>query len=316
MQLQQLRTLKHVLEAESLTRAASQLSLTQPAVTKQLTGLEQELGVKLLWRKGRRVHATPAGELLYRYAVRITALADEAAESVRQLDRPGHGTVRIGAVSMLGTTVLPAVLAHFAHQNPAAQVRVAAGEVQENVDRVLAHEVDLAVVTVPVAHARIVSLPLQPDPVVLVASPAVAAPWPRPLPLQRVADLTVVSYQRPSRFRAFVDGMLERQGVFVHVGMEFDSHEGVRSMVRLGLGAAFMPRSVVEEDLREGALAMIPVDGLEPMTRITSLILPVDGNPTPAVLALLQSFRDLFTLSEESLPAWARRAAGAARGPL
>ena len=306
MQLQQLRTFTRVVETGSLTRAALQLALTQPAVTKQLLGLERDLDCKLLWRRGRRLHLTPAGELLYGYARRITTLVEQAEDAVANLDRPGHGTVRLGAVSMVSTTVLPRVLAHFGRHYPAVQVHVETGEVQDNVDRVLSHGVDLAVVTVPIMHPRIVSLPLAQDDVVLVAATATAARWPKPLPLARLADLSFVSYQAPSRFRSFVDGMLERQGMLLRVMMEFNTHEGVRSMVRLGLGAAFMPFSVVEEDVRAGALAVIPVVGLAPMSRVTSLILPVEGHANPALTALVESFGRLFPLEVGALPEWLR----------
>jgi len=306
MQIQQLRTFVMVVETGSFTRAATQLSLTQPAVTKQLSSLEQELDCKLLWRRARRVHMTPAGEVLYRYARRITALVDEASEAVVNLKRPGHGTVRLGTVSMVGTTVLPRVLAQFGQQYPGVQVRVQIGEIQENVDRVLSHDVDLAVVTVPVTHPRIASLPLEEDPVVLVAAPATAARWREPMSLSQLADLHFVSYQTPSRFRAYVDGMLERQGVFVNVVMEFNTHEGVRSMVRLGLGAAFMPRSAVEEDVRAGALSVMTVAGLAPMGRTTSLILSTEGHQNPALGAMLDCFARLFPIDREELPAWAR----------
>ncbi len=314
MQLQHLRTFTRVVETGSLTRAALQLALTQPAVTKQLSGLEQELDCKLLWRRGRRLHLTPAGELLYGYARRITALADQAVDAVANLDRPGHGTVRLGAVSMVSTTVLPRVLAYFGRHYPAVQVHVETGEVQDNVDRVLSHGVDLAVVTVPVVHPRIVSLPLTEDDVVLVAAPATAARWPKPLPLARLADLSFVSYQTPSRFRSFVDGILEPQGILLRVMMEFNTHEGVRSMVRLGLGAAFMPRSVVEEDVRGGTLAVIPVADLAPMSRVTSLILPVEGHANPALAALLDSFGRLFPLAADALPVWVRGQTRPVRG--
>lgn len=306
MQLHQLKTFVQVVETGSLTRAARQLALTQPAVTKQLAVLEQELDCQLVWRRGRRLHLTPAGELLYGYARRITALVDQAAEAVANLERPGHGTVRLGAVSMVSTTVLPRVLAYFGRHYPAVQVHVETGEVQDSVDRVLAHDVDLAVVTVPIVHPRLVSLPLAEDRVVLVAAPALASRWPKPLPLARLADLGFISYQTPSRFRSFVDGMLERQGVLLRVKMEFNSHEGVRSMVRLGLGAAFMPHSVVEEDVRAGTLAVIRVDQLAPMTRVTSLILPVEGHGHPALAALVDSFAHLFPIAADALPPWVR----------
>jgi DNA-binding transcriptional LysR family regulator len=282
------------------------LGLTQPAVTKQLNQLEQELGVKLLRRQGRGVRLTPAGEVLYHYARRINHLVEQAAEAVHALYQPGQGEVRIGAVSTVGLSVLPTVLARFSARYPLVKVRVQILEIQDNVDRLLQGDLELALVTVPVAHPQIVSLPLYADPVVLVASPDTAARLPSPLTADRVSGLDQISYQAPSRFRSFVDGMLEQHGILPRVIMEFNSHEAIKAMVELGLGVAFMPRSVVETDLAAGRLAALTVEGLPPMTRITSLLLPTDGHATPSLQHLVETLLTLYPVPYESLPAWIR----------
>ena len=306
MQLQHLRTLVRVVDAGGLTRAAEQLGLTQPAVTKQLNQLERELAVKLLRRQGRGVRLTPAGEVLYHYARRLIHLAEQAEDAVHALYEPGHGEVRLGAVSTVGLTALPTVLARFSARYPLVKVRVQMAEIQENVDRLLQGDLELALVTVPVAHPQIVSLPLYPDPVVLVASPETAARLRLPLPPDVVSSLDQISYQAPSRFRSFVDGMLEQHGILPRVIMEFNSHEAIRAMVELGLGVAFMPRSVVRADLEAGRLAVLPVEGLAPMVRVTSLLLPVDGHPTPSLSHMVETLGSLWPIARESLPAWIR----------
>lgn len=306
MQLQQLAALVRVVDAGGFTRAAEQLGLTQPAVTKQIRQLERELAVPLLKRQRRRVRLTPAGEVLYHYARRIDRLVGEAVQAVASLNAPGHGEVRLGAVSTVGLTALPTVLARFSRQYPDIRVRVQIAEIQENVDHLLAGDLELALVTVPVAHPQIVSVPLYPDPVVLVASPERAARLPHPLPADVLSGLDQISYQAPSRFRQFVDGMLEQHGILPRVIMEFNSHEAVRAMVELGLGVAFMPRSVVAQDVEAGRLTILTVDGLTPMVRVTSLLLLAHGQRTAAMAHFLDTLAELFPLPHEQLPAWVR----------
>lgn len=309
MQLQHLKTFVRVVDTGGVTRAAEQLSLTQPAVTRQLASLEADVGVQLLWRRRRQLRLTPAGELLYSYARRINSLADEAWQAVHNLHQAGQGEVSLGAVSTLGLTVLPRILAHFSARYAGVKVRVQMGEIQDNVDRVLRGDLELALVTMPVAHPQIVSLPLFRDPVRLVAAPTTAARLPVRLTAHDLAGLDLISYQAPSRFRSFVDGMLEQYGVLPRVLMEFNSHEAIKSMVELGLGVAWMPESVVEEDLQSGRLQTLNVDGMEEMARVTSLILPAHGHSTPSLQFLLASFIELFAVDPRELPLWVQPAA-------
>jgi DNA-binding transcriptional LysR family regulator len=313
MQLQHLRTFVRVVDAGGVTRAAEQLALTQPAVTKQLGALERDVGAPLLWRQRRRLRLTPAGELLYAYARRIINLADQAEQAVRTLHQEGHGEVRLGAVSTVGLTVLPRILAHFSGRHPAVRVRVVMGEIHENLERLLRGDLEVAVLTMPVAHPRVASVPLFHDPVRLVAAPQTARKLPKPLSLTDLASLDHISYQTPSRFRAYVDGMLEQHGVLPRVLMEFNSHEAVKSIVALGLGVAWMPESVVADDVAQGRLEVLEVRGMAEMVRITSLAVPTDGHPTPPLTALLETFRDLFGLSWDDFPLWARPTGGPAR---
>jgi DNA-binding transcriptional LysR family regulator len=306
MQLPHLRTLVRVVDAGGVTKAADQLGLTQPAVTKQLNRLAEDVGAALVWRQGRGLRLTAAGEVLYTYARRIIKLADEAEDAVHALYRPGTGEVRVAAVSTVALTALPEILVRFSRRYPAVRVHVTIGEIQDNVDRLLSGDAALALVTVPVAHPQIVSLPLYADSVVLVASPDRAATLAVPVTGETLSSLDQISYQAPSRFRAFVDGMLEQHGVLPRVIMEFNSHDAVRQMVELGLGVAFMPESVVRRDVAEGRLAVLPVEGLEPMTRLTSLLLPETGHATPSLVQLVDTLSGLYNLPRSTWPGWLR----------
>lgn len=306
MQLQQLRSFVKVVDAGGLTRAAEQMAITQPAVTRQVAQLEAELGTRLIVRRGRRLQLTASGEVLYHYARRIGALVDDAAEAVRAVESPGRGVVRVGAVSTLGLTVLPSILARFAARYTAMRVRVRLGDVDENIAWLLAGEMDAAVVTMPVTHGKLVCLPLFRDPVHLVATPNLARLWPRPLPLAALSQLDFISYQAPSRFRTFVDSVLEQHGVLPRVLMEFNSQEAVRAMVLLGLGAAFMPQSVAGDDVAAGRLVVVPVEELGPLSRVASLLLLAEGHATAGLRAFAEMVGSLYAPPAESWPGWLR----------
>lgn len=279
MLLQQLITFCRVVEAGSFTRAAELLNLTQPAVTRQVAALEAELGEPLLDRQGRHFRLTAAGEIVYEHARRVVAVVDSARRQVEALSSPEQGQVSIACVTTTGLFTLPSLLAAFSRQYPAVRIRVWSGKIAAVMDRVLDGESDLGLVTMPVTHPRLESVPLFRDRVVLVASPPQAARLPSPLTLAHLAELDMIAYQAPSRFRTLIEAHLETVGVYPRVAMEFDSHEAVKTMVLLGYGVAMVPESTVRAELDSGALIELRVEGLPPLHRITSMLLRRNAAP-------------------------------------
>ncbi len=302
--LSHLKTFVRIVDAGSLTKAAEQLSLTQPAVTKQLAALEEEFHTQLLIRQGRRMRLTATGEVLYHYAKRIQALSAQAFEAIAEVERPGQGEINVGAVSTVAVFSLPSVLTIFIQNFPKLQLRVHIGEIQDALDGVIRQNLAVGLVTIPIIHPQIDSVPLFQDPVRLVASPEKARNLPGRLSLSELSHMDFISYQTPSRFRSFMDGMLEQRGIIPHVLMEFNSHDLVKSMVKVGLGVAFMPNSVAAEDLANNTLAVIDVPDLPPLARTTSLILSKDPPRTGSLMALLTTFFDHYQVEARLWPEW------------
>lgn len=273
MLLQQLITFSRVVEAGSLTRAGELLNLSQPAVTRQIAALEEEFGGPLLERHGRTLKLTPAGNVVLRHARRVIQALAQCREEVVGLAHPARGEVSIAAVTTVGLFTLPALLRSFSGQYPDVRFRIWSGRINGVLDHVLEGDADLGLVTMPVTHARIDSIPLFADPVVLVAAPDLAGSLPDPLPLARLAELQMISYQAPSRFRTVVEAHLEEAGLYPEVTMEFDSHEAVKTMVEMGYGVAMVPRSAVMGELEAGRLVTLQVEGLPEISRTTCMLL-------------------------------------------
>lgn len=298
MVLQQLLTFCRVVEEGGVTRAARSLNLTQPTVSKQIRQLEEACGLPLLVRRGRGIRLTPAGEVLYTYARRIVATVKECESVLQSMATPGRGHVHVGCVTTVGLFTLPEILAEFRRLYPEVRLQVRTGQIQETVDRVLHGEVDVGLITVPVSHPEVVCEPLFEDEVVLVASPGQAQALPDPLPLPMLGVLEMIGYQAPSRFRSYVDGVLAQHGIHLRLVMEFDSHEAVKTMVGLGFGAAFVPRSAVRRELQEGTLVVLRVQDLPRIQRTTSLILPRRARLSPAVARFVAVVRARYARGE------------------
>lgn len=300
MILQHLITFCRVVETGGFSRAGELVGLSQPAVTRQVAALEADLGTPLLDRSSRQFRLTPAGELVYERARRLAAGVSELKEAVADVVDHDRGRVTIGAVTTVGVGILPPILSEFAERYPAVRVMVKAGRTAETLERVLQGEIDMAITPTPVTHPRLKSIPLCPDPVELVCSPEMKAQLPDPLPLEQLSQVSMISFQSPSRFRTFIDAILEQHGLYPNITMEFDSHEAVRLMVERGFGVAMVPRSAVEDDLNQGRLVHLAVAGLPPITRTTSLLVKKESDSqSPAALNLIKMILAHFGVSDK-----------------
>lgn len=283
MLLQQLITFARVVDLGSFTRAGELLNLSQPAVTRQVAALEREFGVALVERAGRHLVVTPAGQIVHEHARSIESLVERAREDVSSLSHPEQGQVSVAAVTTVGLSTLPSLLAGFRHRFPAVRFRLWSGRTDGVLDRLLGGQADVGLASAVVAHPRLDCVPLFEDPVVLIAAPAVAESLPDPIPLESLPNLDMILYEAPSRFRTLVDAAFEQAGAYPTVAMEFDSHEAVRSAALAGWGVAMMPLEGVQADIADGSLVRLRVDGLQTINRTICLVRRRGAPPVPSV---------------------------------
>ncbi|WP_309712416.1 LysR substrate-binding domain-containing protein, partial [Armatimonas sp.] len=147
MELRQLEAFVTVARRASFTRAAEELHLTQPAVTRQIAALESELGALLFDRLGKSIQLTGAGETLLGYAEHILRLNDEAHEALSELAAGRAGRIAIGAASTLATYVLPPLLTQFRQEHPGIELSLRTGLSARVRELVLSGVVDIGLVT-------------------------------------------------------------------------------------------------------------------------------------------------------------------------
>lgn len=158
MELHHLRYFEAVARLGNVTRAAQELHIAQPSLSKQIQALEGELGTQLFDRVGRRIELTDAGRLLLPYVRRVLREVEAARAALRERADLTSGHVAIGAPPTIGARLLPDALAEFnsLHQNIELELHEAGSG--PLVRQLLAGEVDLAVVPVPQAHTAAIDL--------------------------------------------------------------------------------------------------------------------------------------------------------------
>lgn len=300
MLLQDLRALCAVIDEGSFTRAAERLSLTQPAVTKQVQRLEEELNKTLIDRSHREPVLTEAGDIVYAHAKRMLKQVLQCESALEALETQGQGHLSIGAVPSIVLFSLPRILGPYRLNCPRVTLHVLTGLNHEILNKVLHNDVDIGMCTVPLSHEQVCTLPLFYDRVVLIAAPGSSWSKSGRISATELSQLPMIGYQRGSRFRNFVDASFESAGISPNIVMEFDSHEAIKVMVRLGYGVAMVPFSSMEADLAAGVLACVEVDGLGEIGRTTSLLFRYDHPKAAAFEAFLAQAAEVFPHDERA----------------
>lgn len=270
-----LASLLAVQSTGSVTAAAQVRHLTQPALSRQLQRLARALGVPLLQRTGRGVRLTAAGEALAAFARRQVDAWEGLCEGLRSGALP---PLRLGCGSTLAVSLLPAALTHLRRAQPRLTVRVLAGDSGLTATRLLAGDLDAGLVTTAAADARLLALAVAQDPVLVVAPPD----GPARLRLVDLAAAPLCLYARGTGFRAFVDELFARAGLWPQPVAEVDSLDAVRALVGAGLGLSLLPASVAAPGLAAGALRRVEVPDLPPAARTITLLRRADLPPHPA----------------------------------
>ncbi len=241
-----LRSLLAVADAGTITEAAETGALSQSALSRRLQQLERDLGVDLFVRLHHGVELTEAGREVVAESRRLVERYDELRHRLAGYAGLERGTVRVGGGATATTYLLPSSIAAFQDAHPAIRFRVTEAGSEPVARAVAAGDLDLAIVTRPVADDGVELSDLVEDEIVLVARSD------HPLARRRVvrpADLhgaALVAFESRSAIRRLIDGALLAAGVRVDVVMELRSIASMLRMVEKTGSLAFVSRLGLE----------------------------------------------------------------------
>lgn len=247
MELHQLRYFVAVAEHRHFTRAAAELGVAQPSVSKQVRKLEDELGDPLFERGAGPISLTDAGAVLLPWAKRVLADLDAARAEVAGLATLEGGRLAIGATPSVSTVLLPEVLAEFHHAHPGVALTVREAGSRDLVRRLEAGDLDLALVVLPVPHADLLATTQ-----VLREDLVLAVPAGHPLAGRRVVriaelrDVPLVMFRDGYDLRDTTIAACEAAGFHPTFALEGGEMDGVLRMAAAGIGVAVVPSIVVE----------------------------------------------------------------------
>jgi len=308
MEIRQLRALQAIAETHTFTAAAERVHVTQAAISMQIRQLELEVGVPLFIRTPRRCVLTHAGELLLERAQRILREHDAALEELAELSGATRGRVRLGSASaMFSSDPLPALLHELHERHPQAEVTVTSGTSEALVKQILAGELDLAFVSLPVEARGIQTELLLEDELIAIASPEHKHAHQRVISAFALAGEPLILGERGGNTRRLIDQFFAEAGLHPKVIMELSRVASIKRMVAAGLGVGIVPvRSVVEE-IREGRLARWWIEGAQINSELGRARLR-GGYQSPLIQTFAQLCREHFAALTDG-PSKSRQAA-------
>ena len=262
MNLHQLQIFYAVAQRKSFTAAASDLNLTQPAVSLQVKSLEKDLGLPLLDRGGPKLRLTQAGEALYRCAVSILYAKDEAERAIAELRQATKGKLILGANTTGGMYLLPQIVRAFLEIYPETEVIFQIESTEWIYEKILQNVVDMGFVGGPTEDRRFGVEPVCLDHLALIVSPSHRFARLAKVSLKDLDNQPCILPQPGSRTRQFVERKFREAGVKPRIAMQLSGTEAVKKAVEANLGFAFVSGHSVEPDSNLDTLRVVPVKGL------------------------------------------------------
>jgi DNA-binding transcriptional LysR family regulator len=293
MDLRQLRYFARIVELGSMTRAAADLHVAQPALSKSVLALEAELKAVLLIRSPHGVTPTDAGLRLYEHAQIILNQLERARIDLSDVGTGPSGRVTVGMSYSVAAVLAVPLLRAAQHRLPKVRLEMFQEPRQSLPDRILSGRIDLGVMVYPKAVVGIEQTTLVSENILFVCAPDLAATLPEPVPLQAIADLPFILPTRANSLRVLVDSLFLIHGKPLNVVHEVDAIGQFIDCVRAGLASTFLPAGCVGQAVQDGAVATRPIGG-HTLSRSVA-IAHSQSNPTGrAVVEVMNLLRELM----------------------
>lgn len=250
----------------SFTKAAEELCLSQPSVTRHVRELETEYGVRLFERTGGRLLLTQAGEHMMQYVERILETYTNLEYEMKQLSGEGGGVLRLGASTTIAQYVLPKAVALFAQKREKVAVQLHNANTEEVEKALLAHEIDLGFVEGGSRQRILNYQPMMKDELVAVVRAGAMGRIPEELSPEELAKYPLVLREPGSGTREVLLAALQKAGVptdDLQVRMQLGSSESIKGYLLHADAIGFVSVRAVRQELAAGVFRLVEINGLE-----------------------------------------------------
>ena len=270
--IKQLRTLVTIAETGSVTKAAALLHIVQPAVSRQLRLLEEDVGVALFSRGRYGMELTESGEIFVEYARRALAELDRARSEVK----PAAGVAGVVTIGLLPSTcdlLASELVARVANAYPAIRLRISMGYTGHLQNWLELGEVDAALLYDPKPSPILQVQPLLEERLWVVGRPETGFNAVSPVALWEIAGEPLILPNAPHGIRSLVEQTCAADGIELSIAAETNAMSVQKGLVLGGLGLTILPSIAIVDDVARGLLSAAPLSDANLLRKIV-LALP------------------------------------------
>lgn len=304
MDVPRLEAFLEVARLGSMRAAARSLHLGQPALSARIVALEEELGARVFERTKRGVQLTLAGRALLPHAERTLEAIDAGRTAVSQVEQGDEGELVLAAASAVNASVVPELVARFRRYHPGVHLYVHTASPERIVEQVAfgSAQLGLVVEVAPTRDPRLRVTPLFDEGFGLVAHPEHPFVAEGPIPLARLADATLVSYDRGSPDYEIVHALLREAGVQPYGVIEVEGVDTARRLVERGLGVALLPSTTAEPEADAGRLSVVGLADAPVLSRRIVALERAGPSGWPPVVTLRRLLMDVSSFVPGATP--------------
>jgi DNA-binding transcriptional LysR family regulator len=260
MQIESLKVFCDLAETESFTKAAQINSVTQSAVSQQISSLERIFKSLLIERSKKRFRLTREGQVLYDYSKQIIQTYESLHSKLQELKDIISGTIRVATIYSIGLHDLPPYIKKFMKNYPTVNVHVEYRRANQVYEDVFSNVVDMGLVAYPTKDSKLEIIPLRKEPLVLICHPQHPFAKQKSVKLKQMVDQKVIGFEPDIPTRKALDKILREYGVDVKHVMEFDNVETVKRAVEIDAGVSIVPLGTVTQEVSKQTLAAVEIE--------------------------------------------------------
>ena len=260
MQIESLKVFCDLAETESFTKAAQINSVTQSAVSQQISSLERIFKSLLIERSKKRFRLTREGQVLYDYSKQIIQTYESLHSKLQELKDIISGTIRVATIYSIGLHDLPPYIKKFMKNYPTVNVHVEYRRANQVYEDVYSNVVDMGLVAYPIKDSKLEIIPLRKEPLVLICHPQHPFAKQKSVRLKHLADQKVIGFEPDIPTRKALDKILREYGAELKYLMEFDNVETVKRAVEIDAGVSIVPLGTVTQEINKQTLAAVEIE--------------------------------------------------------
>lgn len=294
MDIAQLKTLIHVAELGSLSKAADRLRIAQPALSRQVRLLERELGAALFERHGRGMVITTTGRQVLDHATRIMTELEAIRSSASEERASLKGIVTIGTTPTVSEIITVPLVSQVRQAHPQLAIRLASAFTGHLLDWLQRGELELAVSYNPEPQHTLRIVPIMMENLLLVSAGGKGLSLNRAVPFSHLANEELVLPSPRHGLRSIMEECARQAGVTLHGSVEADSFGAMINLVRNGFGSTALPLAPIYSLVDSGVLCAAPLVDPAP-TRKLVIAYPADRPVSPAAKFVGATFTSIAT---------------------